>query len=1095
MALLSCPEREVLQRLLLGRLPGEEAEQLEQHLLKCDTCASAADSLTASDAIIEAARSRRVIAEDDELLAQAIQRGKQLRSESETVESIEDTAAVNVRESQAGRAAPSDGKTPTQQPIDFLHPPQQREEIGRLGGYRVLEVMGVGGMGVVFRAEDPKLERLVALKAMKPEVAASKLAKDRFLREAKATAAIEHDNIVQIYQVGEDGDVPFIAMQFLCGESLRTRLKRDGKIASRDVVRIGRQVAAGLAAAHKQGLIHRDIKPDNIWIEEGTQRAKILDFGLVRTATDDAGLTQSGMVLGTPRYMAPEQAQGEDVDHRCDLFSLGSVLYHLASGKAPFSGGNVTATLIAVAQNDPMPLEQHCPELDPDLSALIMRLLRKDPDQRPQTAAEVADLLADVERKLEAQSVPSAAIEETPTAGSAVAATDARSRRRIFVGGAAVALALGLLFVLWAAGILFRFETDDGTILVQIDGARKLVEVNVSQDDTLTIKDPNDGQGIRVTVDRDKQQLKLDKQGFQVASEKFSLKSRDGRRIRVRFVPKAVAAAAPPPDAPESANSEGGPPRDAHETVDAEATPPDVVAKLGRATCIAFSPDGKTLASDGHGLPVKLWDTASGLGRVTQLGHGGHTCGVAYSPDGRLLASIGRVGKKGTILLCDAETEEVRLSLNVEDGLRSVVFSPDGKSFATVGPGHIRIWGTESGRELVNINEEHIKVGQILKLAFSPDGKRFAAALFESVKVWDAFTGAERLSLDAPGRFLDLAFSPDGKTLVTAHGKQPTITLRDAATGEPRHTLDGNDDGVRALAFSPDGTVLASAGTQGSLVLWDVASRKRLRLWQFPGGFIHQLAFDPAGPYLAVINRDETISILRLPESSDQAGGEDLRWGVGERRAAEYVLSLGGRIRTDPPMSRTNELPEVPFCVTYVNLEWKKDVTDEGLAVFRNCRYVKVLNLRWNGASDDALVYFQSCRGLKELSLGPTTTDKALVHVPKFKELTQLHLTARNYQITAAGLKNLRECKNLTNVTLVWHALTDESVGEVKNWPQVTHLRLLEVKDLTDKGLAQLKDCRQLRFLEVHPASHFSEQAIEELKAALPDCEVRIGDP
>ena len=237
----------------------------------------------------------------------------------------------------------------------------------------MLEVLGVGGMGVVFRAEDPKLERMVALKAMKPAIAASRSAKDRFLKEAKATAAIEHDHIVSIYQVGEDRGVPFIAMRFLRGESLQTKLDREQKLDPCEAARIGREVASGLAAAHGHNLIHRDIKPDNIWLDSKQGRVKIVDFGLVRSTSDDAGLTQSGAVVGTPKYMAPEQAAGAPVDHRCDLFSLGSVLYHLVTGQAPFEGGNLTATLIAVAQANATPVEELCPDLDPDFANLITR--------------------------------------------------------------------------------------------------------------------------------------------------------------------------------------------------------------------------------------------------------------------------------------------------------------------------------------------------------------------------------------------------------------------------------------------------------------------------------------------------------------------------------------------------------------------------------------------------------------------------------------------------------------------------------------------------------------------------------------------------
>jgi predicted Zn finger-like uncharacterized protein len=205
---------------------------------------------------------------------------------------------------------------------DFLTPPQGPDELGRLGKYRVLKVLGHGGMGVVFQAEDPKLKRTVAIKAMLPTLAASASAGQRFLREAEAMAAVEHDHVVRIYQVDEDRGVPFLAMEFLKGEPLDSRLKREEKLPIPEVLRIGREVAEALAAAHATGLIHRDIKPGNIWLEAPRTRVKILDFGLARAAQQDAGLTQQGAIVGTPAYMAPEQARGEKIDARCDLFSL-----------------------------------------------------------------------------------------------------------------------------------------------------------------------------------------------------------------------------------------------------------------------------------------------------------------------------------------------------------------------------------------------------------------------------------------------------------------------------------------------------------------------------------------------------------------------------------------------------------------------------------------------------------------------------------------------------------------------------------------------------------------------------------------------------
>ncbi len=267
---------------------------------------------------------------------------------------------------------------------DFLAPAERPDEIGRLGGFRILKVLGAGGMGVVFQAEDPKLERKLAIKAMLPSLAASDSARKRFLREAKTAAAIEHDHIVPILQVGEDRGVPFIAMPFLKGEPLDERLKRDSVLPVAEVVRIGREAAEGLAAAHAVGLIHRDIKPANLWLEAPKGRVKILDFGLARAAADNSQLTQQGAIIGTPAYMAPEQGAGATVDQRCDLFSLGCVLYRLCTGQMPFNGKDTVSTLVSVATDTPQAPAEIQPEVPAELSDLVMELLAKKPEDRPE---------------------------------------------------------------------------------------------------------------------------------------------------------------------------------------------------------------------------------------------------------------------------------------------------------------------------------------------------------------------------------------------------------------------------------------------------------------------------------------------------------------------------------------------------------------------------------------------------------------------------------------------------------------------------------------------------------------------------------------
>lgn len=278
--------------------------------------------------------------------------------------------------------------------------PPAPDGLGRIGSYRVLKQLGAGAVGVVYLAEDIHLKRMVALKLMKGEDVEDEMCRQRFLREGRSVAALEHENIVTVYQVGEADGVPFLAMQYLQGETLDERLKRDRQIPVVEVVRIAKEIAAGLAAAHDQGLIHRDIKPANIWLEAGKGRVKILDFGLARAATDDTHLTQTGMVVGTPAYMSPEQGRGARVDHRTDLYSLGCVIYAMCAGVPPFQAQDTMSMLVALATDSPRPLTAHNPNVPPPLVGLVNRLLVKHPDARLPSAHEALIVLETIERIL-----------------------------------------------------------------------------------------------------------------------------------------------------------------------------------------------------------------------------------------------------------------------------------------------------------------------------------------------------------------------------------------------------------------------------------------------------------------------------------------------------------------------------------------------------------------------------------------------------------------------------------------------------------------------------------------------------------------------
>ena len=277
----------------------------------------------------------------------------------------------------------------------LLSPPSHPEMFGRLDRYEIERVVGAGGMGVVLKGHDTELNRPVAVKMLATHLASSGAAKQRFAREARAAAAIVHEHVVSIYNVASEADVPYLVMRYVDGESLQDRVERCGALPTEEILRIGMQVAAGLAAAHEQGVIHRDIKPGNILVEGGLDRAFLTDFGLARIV-DDAALTQSGVITGTPNYMSPEQASGEVAQEASDFFSLGSVLYFMAAGHPPFRAERPMAVLDRIRNKRHRPVWQINEEIPDALSDLIDRLLEKKPKRRIGHAGEAHRILSDI---------------------------------------------------------------------------------------------------------------------------------------------------------------------------------------------------------------------------------------------------------------------------------------------------------------------------------------------------------------------------------------------------------------------------------------------------------------------------------------------------------------------------------------------------------------------------------------------------------------------------------------------------------------------------------------------------------------------------
>ncbi len=378
----TCPDSSELVHLLLGKLREPRAGVIGQHLLNCSRCARRAGELDVNDELTTALGDQPHIVLNESEISAAIRRAEQLMSEP----------ASDTTFATGGNDGTIATKSRFNKAFDFLAPAEGSDEIGRLDSYRILELLGAGGMGLVFRAEDIRLQRQVAIKVMHPDIAKRHDARRRFLREAQATAQTVHDHIVTVHQVSDDRDVPFFAMQFLRGQSLRERLRR-GQLAVADAVKIGRQIAEGLHAAHECRLVHGDIKPANIWLEQEADCVKIVDFGLVKSWSSERPMVADTLV-GTPAYMAPEQAMAKKVDSRADLFGLGGVLYEMVAGEPAFKGESVAQVLIAIANLDYVPLDQACPWVSPDYIDLVHQLLSKLPEERPSSAGEVADRLA-----------------------------------------------------------------------------------------------------------------------------------------------------------------------------------------------------------------------------------------------------------------------------------------------------------------------------------------------------------------------------------------------------------------------------------------------------------------------------------------------------------------------------------------------------------------------------------------------------------------------------------------------------------------------------------------------------------------------------
>lgn len=812
---LDCPDCTILERFALGRAIEPEIERLALHLEQCDACTAALGKLIARDLLTEAVHAQQTLP--------ALPRDHRVSSLIERIAGLATQLAANP---PANLAFTPSSASSREIELSFLAPPAGPDELGRLGGYRVLKVLGAGGMAIVFEAEDPGLRRRVALKAMIPTLAVNPAARQRFLREARAVAALQHPHIVPVYQVGEDRGVLFLAMPLLQGETLEDRLQKSGRLPTADVLRIGREVAAGLAVAHSRGLIHRDVKPANVWLEGTGGVVKLLDFGVARDSADSADLTETGTVLGTPSYMAPEQARGEPADARSDLFSLGCVLYRLATGTLPFRGTDTTSRLAALVLDQPVPPMQLNPAIPVGLERVLLNLLQKIPGDRPQAASAVVDALEAMISE-----------REVTEAGGVMRAAPSRPTH---AGGRRPGFFVAVALLLTVCVLVF------GQIVIRLrdrQGRETVIPVAV---------------GTSIHIDT-----------AEPASTKPKVSQAPSSPLpSVVLPPKSLGPLAEldPEQIPAEERFNGQPPE-----VEAILR----VSEGAPVQTLAFSADGRRLVTGSGDKTARVWEvTGTSLRQQSVLRkHSQAVSWVALSPDGNTLITLAGVARMWD--LAEGEPREVAVLSDTQSTVHGAAFSPDGQTLATVGYDQVvRLWKVVPEPQVqTRLSGHTIWLGGA---TFSANAKLLCtmgeSASGGEIRLWDlsAPEPVSRGAIRAEGHPTSSTFAAGDRVLAIGSGSGPDvpgrICLYDLSGDAPRRLspIDLDAGPVTGLSTSPDGKSLASSWRKGRVVVFRVGSGDTVLDLTLPMPAL-RVVFAPDGWHVATAHENGTVCILRIP--------------------------------------------------------------------------------------------------------------------------------------------------------------------------------------------------------------------------------------
>lgn len=518
-----------LDALLKGQLPSVLQQQLEQHLSVCSDCVARIESMAVLDSSWNATKS---MLEIDEFDGQgSLTSLSSLYSSVEPLKEFEELLLPLEHDSMT-RTQTID--VLTREIKGWLDPTDDPHSLGRFAGYEIVGIVGHGGMGIVLKGFENSLHRYVAIKVLAPRLATNGSARLRFAREAQATAAVRHDNVIAIHRVDDWHGLPFLVMPYITGISLQKRIDSDGAMSIEQALRVGIQIASGLAAAHTQGLVHRDIKPANILLEQGVERVTITDFGLAR-AVDDASVTRTGIIAGTPQYMSPEQAQAGQIDARSDLFSLGSVLYTAVTGRPPFRGASSFEVLQKIVHRQPRQMREIEPSVPVWFQQIVSKLHSKNPSDRPASASEVAALLEECLAHVRQPTI-SALPKSLPQTSSRFGMPPSWTYRWIAIGLMSFALLLGIFIMIETNKGQLTIESDSDNVPIRIVKGDQIV-------DRLTMTQTP--KTIRIAAGQYAVEIDGDYEGVAIENSKISLSRGGVEKVKIVLQPKETELEAP----------------------------------------------------------------------------------------------------------------------------------------------------------------------------------------------------------------------------------------------------------------------------------------------------------------------------------------------------------------------------------------------------------------------------------------------------------------------------------------------------------------------------------------------------------------------